>query len=425
MSRFGLFAIASSVWLAVAFTDPTAAQAQSEMAGKYAIVHAELHAGDGEVLKDATIEIAQGKVTKISKGRVASGYRAEQIIDAQGHPVTPGLTVVGSPLGLVEIELEDSTDDAEGRAEAVNAAVRAADGYNPESTAVAVATRAGVTSALIVPMGGLVQGTAAWVALDGRLRAAVRKPEVAVFVNLGFGGQQSVGGTRPRAISRLRELLDDARFFGTRRGAFDRRQMRNVRARRADLEQMVKVLDRTLPLVVDVDRAVDILRVLRLAEEYQFRLVLLGASEGWRVRTQLAEAKVPVVVRPLSNLPSGFSTLGSRYDNASLLHEAGVQVILTTPGAHDARMVRQEAGNAVAWGLPWEVALSAITRVPAEVFGVDGVGVVAVGTAANLVVWTADPFEVSSWAIHIFVNGQLLKRKNRQEQLFERYVNPM
>ncbi len=416
--------VLSALLLASAAMPSVQAQDAAADGATYAIVHAELHNGDGEVLRDATIEIRDGRISKVEVGGAPSGYAPEQVIDAKGHPVTPGLTVVGSPIGLVEIEAESSTDDAEGRPEAINASIRAADGFNPESTLIAVATRAGVTSAVVVPSGGLVQGTAAWVDLAGELRAALPNPEVAIFVDLGGGGQSHAGGTRPRALSRLRELLEDARLFKTRTGAFDRRQMRVVRASRADLEQMVKVLDRELPLVVHVDRAVDILRVLELAENYQLRLVLSGVREGWRVAADIAEAKVPVIVRPLSNLPSGFSELGSRYDNASLLHKAGVTIMLTAPGAHDARMIRQELGNAVAWGLPWEVALSAVTRVPAEVFGTANTGVVAPGNVADVVVWTADPFEVSSWASHVFIAGQLLKRKSRQERLFERYRDP-
>lgn len=417
-----VFALTWGLLAGHAGAQPTQAERPAE---RLVIVHAKLHRGDGAVIEDATIEIRDGSIVNVQSGAPPSGYAPEEVIDAQGGPVTPGFCVVGTSLGLVEIELEESTDDAHGHSDTVNAAIRAADGYNPESTTIAVASRAGLTDAVVVPSGGLVEGTAAWVDLGGDLGDAVQREEVAVFADLGDEGQSKTGGTRPRALSRLRELLEDTQLFRSRGAAFDRRQMRVVRARRADLEQMLKVLNRQLPLVVRVDRAVDILRVLKLAEQYRIRVVLAGVSEGWRVRNEIAVAKVPVIVRAFSNLPTGFSTLGSRYDNAALLNAAGVPLILTTPGAHDARMLRQEAGNAVAWGLPWEAALSAITRNPADVFGEKSVGTVDVGKAANLVVWTADPFEVTSWATHVIVDGRRLKRKSRQERLFDRYRQPM
>src|SRR5690606_7833988 len=122
----------------------------------------------------------------------------------------------------------------------------------------------------------------------------------------------------------------------------------------------------------------------------------IGAAQGWKVADALAEADVPVVVQPTANLPLGLDQLGARLDNAALLHAAGVRVGIAVLGeAHNVRNVTQEAGIAVAHGLPPEAALRAVTLELARIYGMDAhYGSLAPGKVANLVVWDGDPFEL-------------------------------
>src|SRR5690606_13619160 len=127
--------------------------------------------------------------------------------------------------------------------------------------------------------------------------------------------------------------------------------------------------------------------------------VISGGAEAWRVADELARANIPVVLNPLDNLPDDFDMLAARLDNAALLHEAGVRVVISSGHIHNARKNRQVAGIAVAHGLPWDVALAAITSTPAEIFGVSAArGRIAVGQPADLVLWSGDPLELSSLA---------------------------
>jgi imidazolonepropionase-like amidohydrolase len=245
---------------------------------------------------------------------------------------------------------------------------------------------------------------------------------VALHVSLGEGGAGAAGGARSLSLSRLREALDDARLYAQRRAAFDRRQMRESRVSRLDLERLSEALAGRLPVVVAVSRASDILRVLELAKAYGLRLVLQGAEEAWVVADAIAAARVPVIVQPFDNLPRGFERLGTRHDNAALLAAAGVDVIITTYGPHRAHTLRQEAGNAVARGLAWEQALSAVTLAPARALGIErDHGTVAAGRVANLVVWDGDPFELSTSAVHVLVRGREQSLRTRQDALVERY----
>ena len=141
---------------------------------------------------------------------------------------------------------------------------------------------------------------------------------------------------------------------------------------------------------------------------------------------EIAAAKVPVVLSALPNLPRAFESLGARLDNAALLAKAGVKIAISprARGDHFSRTLRLEAGNAVAHGLPWETALAAITRHPAEIFGGGGssdLGVLVAGREADLVVWTGDPFEPLSRAAHVFIGGREIPLRSRQTELFERY----
>ncbi|GAG22074.1 unnamed protein product, partial [marine sediment metagenome] len=182
------------------------------------------------------------------------------------------------------------------------------------------------------------------------------------------------------------------------------------------------VLAGEIPLVVQVDRASDILAVLRIAEEYGVRPVIRRGTEAWMVAEQLAERNVPVIVKPLTSLPAGFDRLGARFDNAAILHEAGVAVAVSSFQSHRAHNIGLEAGNAIRFGLPWEAALRAVTLTPAEIYGVaDRHGSIEAGKVGNLVVWSGDPFELSSRAEVVIIRGVRVPRESRQLELLERY----
>ncbi len=411
----------------VAAPAPASAQRRAAAAAPEtvtAIVGATLRPGAGPTLENATIVIRGERI--VSVAAAAAAPAGATVIDARGLVVTPGFVAAMTPIGLGEIELERSTMDVapEGEgADAVRAAFSAADAYNPLSTLIPVARLGGVTTAISTPEGGLVSGTAAWVDLAGRDPiAAVHAPRCSLHVDLGDRGVAAGGGSRASALTRLRELLDDARLYARSRAGYDRGQFRHSDTSRLDLERVGEALAGRVPVVVRVSRAADIVRVLALGAEYGLRVVLSDVEEGWMVADRIAAANVPVIVRPLTNLPERFSSLHARYDNAALLAAAGVRVILQTQGAWDVHNLRQEAGNAVAYGMSPDAALAGLTSVPAAVFGMDAdYGTVAPGRVASLVVWSGDPFELTTVARHVIVRGRDMPLRSRQTVLFERY----
>jgi imidazolonepropionase-like amidohydrolase len=164
-----------------------------------------------------------------------------------------------------------------------------------------------------------------------------------------------------------------------------------------------------------------LLAAVRLANEFKLRLVLVGASEAWMVAAELAQARVPVVVKPLTNIPS-FDSLGATLENPARLWRAGVSMALASFDTQNSRNLRQEAGNAIANGLDRDAALAAVTLAPARLWGVaDRVGSLDVGKDADLVVWSADPFELTSSADAVFIKGVEMSKDTRQKALLDRY----
>jgi imidazolonepropionase-like amidohydrolase len=250
--------------------------------------------------------------------------------------------------------------------------------------------------------------------------SVTRAPAVMVGL-LGEQGAAVAGGSRATAVLRLREILQDAKDYGLNRVAFNAAQRRDYARSRLDLEALQPVLKGQVPLAIQANRASDLLAAIRLADEFALRLVLVGASEGWMVAPQLAKAKVPVVVKPLTNIPS-FDSLGATLENAARLARAGVTVALASFDTQNSRNLRQEAGNAIANGMDRDAALEAVTLAPARLWGVaDRVGSLEPGKDADLVIWSGDPFEVTAGAERVFIKGVEVPLETRQRALLKKY----
>lgn len=388
-----------------------------------AIVGATVWTMDGAALEGATVLFRDGKIVAVGKDIEIPG-RARRI-DGAGKVVTPGFLDASTSLGLTEIDLgapatvEDRLDDPN----PIHAAFRAVDGLNPRSQLIAVTRMEGVTGVVARPQGGIVSGQSAWLRLAGAsIDEMVVAEPVAMQAMLGEEGRGAGGKTRGGAIRRLREALDDARLLRSRPGAADENRMRALSASRLDLLALGQVIDRKIPLVIRANQASDLQAALRLAREEKIRIVLEGAAEGWRVAGEIAAAKVPVLVQPMTNLPGSFESLGARYENAAMLEKAGVTVAIVTGDAHNVRKLRQGAGLAVANGMTRDGAMAAVTRTPAQIFGVDDrLGTLKKGMAADLVVWSGDPFELTTDPVHVFINGREIPRTSRQTDLLKRY----
>jgi imidazolonepropionase-like amidohydrolase len=389
-----------------------------------ALVGATIHTGVGPPLEHATLVIDGARVTAV--GAKVTPPPGAQVVDVSGGVITPGLVAIASRVGEVDIAYEPTS--VEGTlpepADPVRAALRVADTYNPAAFTVPIARTGGITAALVTPAGGQISGQAAWVELTPRdwLRRASAALVVAIPAESAGDDANAPMGARAAAFLRLREALSDARLYRSNRGPFLTNRLRALSVSAADLEVLDHALARDLPVLVLVDRAAEIRSVLSLAREFGLRVVLVGAAEAWEVADEIARADVPVVVDPLRALPESFSSLHARPDAAAILQRAGVKLILAELSSpHFAHRLRWAAGNAVAEGLPWDAALAAVTRVPAEVFGEPDTGVLRPGAAASLVLWNGDPLEVTTWAERMWIRGKEVSLETRQDLLTKRY----
>jgi imidazolonepropionase-like amidohydrolase len=345
-------------------------------------------------------------------------------IDGTGKTVTAGLIETSTHLGLVEIDLEETANDGRFTTQPteIHAAYRAVDAYNGRSVAIPVARTGGVTSAITGPSGGLVAGQAAWVSLADSVTplAPIRTP-AAMEVSLGRAAMAI--GSRGHTIERLRELFDDVDNYRRNRANFERNASRRLIAQRLDLEALIPVLDGRELVAIRADAEVDIRAALAIAAERRLHIAIVGGTEAWRVATELAAAKVPVLVDPTDNLPSDLGAIDVRDDNATILAKAGVAVAISTLGSQSAaRTIRQLAGIAVAQGLPWQAGLAAITEVPAQIYG-GGTerGTLERGKIADVVVWSGDPLELSSRAETVIIGGAVQSLTTHQTKLLDRY----
>lgn len=392
------------------------------VAGACALVGARVEIGDGRVLERANVLVRDGRIVDVTTAAPPAGL---PVLDVAGKTVTPGLFEASSNLGLVEVGAEKSSNDSVPGGALFTPAFRAADGFNASSLHVETAREEGVTAAIVRPDGGLLSGQGGLARLTGR---AVDGPDparpVALFGQVGAGAAEAAGGARGSVWLALRQLFDDARWYAANRAAVDRNAGRPLASSPLQLQALLPVLEGRLPLVLAADRASDLRAALAFAKEQKIRLAIEGGAEAWLLADELAAAKVAVIVAPSAQDPSSLDRMHARDDLAAVLHARGVLVVLTSSANElNLRRLRQEAGLAVAWGLPRDVALAAITGAPAKLYGLDGeLGLVAKGRRADLVIWSGDPLEHATVAERVLIGGIERDTHTRQRELAEKYL---
>ncbi|MEP7381213.1 MAG: amidohydrolase family protein [Gemmatimonadota bacterium] len=417
MTRISVLAAtaAAGVFMLLA---PRASEAQT-----IAITGGKVYPVSGPPIENGTVLVRDGRIVAVgSNVTIPADARR---VDATGKWVTPGIFNATTSLGLVEIGAVSETVDlsARGQGDGITPSLRVWEGFNSASPLLQVTRNDGITTAGIVPRGGLIGGQGAVIALgNGTLTDVLMKAPAVMFADIGSKGSDR-GASRAEVFARLRAVLTEAKDWPRRRARYDANGSRPLAARPMDLEALQPVLRGELPLAIDADRASDLLVALDIAKEFGIKLALTSAAEGWKVADRIAAAKAYVLVGALNNIPRDFSTLGARQENAAMLQQAGVRVIIAGGAdAFNARNVKYEAGVAVAFGMPWDAALRAVTLTPAELYGVaDRVGTLQPGRDATLVVWSGDPFELYTHADHVFVRGQEVQGPSRQDELMRRY----
>ncbi len=389
------------------------------------IRNARVHTVDSAGTLDGTdVHVRAGRIVAVGKGLAAPGT---QVVEAEGRALTPALFGGVTALGVEEVSLEPSTVDNV-YTPAVGASPQTAlprpefdvrPAFNPASMVIGVNRVEGIGFALVAPGAGgsIFAGIGAVARLDGRSEAFVDKSEI-LIIDLGSDAAAMSGSSRAAQYMLLEQSAREARP-GNRALRDSDYQLLTAAGR----EVLAEYLGGGR-IGFKVDRAADIRQVLAFARRTGSRAVIIGGSEAWKEAAALKASSTPVLLDALTNLPGSFDQLGATLENAARLHRAGVRFAFTQSGdaTHNARKVRQGAGVAVAYGLPWEAALAALTHSPAEIFGLGGqLGRIAPGYQADLVLWSGDPLEVTSVATAMWIEGRPQSMRSRQAELRDRY----
>lgn len=404
----------------LAYTSPAAAE-------DFVIVNATLAKGDGsEPIQQGVVIVDDNHVIYAGPQSGAGSFDTATVYDVAGGWVTPGLVATLTQLGLSDVGGVSESNDTRARGSRFGAALDVTPAINPLSEHITVHRAAGITRAATdtVPSAGIFGGQGAIIDL-GADGDAVTTPRAFQLVSLGETGARISGGSRVASFVDLANALHEADAYA--KGKWDGA---DAVLPRADAEALGPVLNGSQKLYVGVERASDIRAVLGLKASYpKLNLVLLGASEGWLVASEIADSGVPVIADGLDDLPAAFEELAATQSNIGRMVKAGVQVAINAAAMENPRNLNQYAGNLVALakvpgasGLSWGEALATITSVPAEISGLKGrAGVLAPGALADVVVWDNDPLELGSVPTMVFIEGVRQPLDSHQTRLRDRY----
>ncbi len=407
----------SALLLAAALATPAAAETVLINNGRV------VTNGAAGIIENGDVLIVDGRISAV--GANISAPRGARVVEAQGRFVTPGAFAAMSEVGLSEISGSGAPNDADVEGNLVSAAADAGRAFNPNVTAIPVTRIEGVTRAAIAPSadGSIFDGRGALVSMSGAPDSVFRERAFMV-VELGETGAGRTGGSRAALWPAFEAALRDAREYPGRYRSGQGGAVLNE----LDAAALQPFANGQGMFLVHVESAADIRRLIAFKRNNpRLRFAIHGGAEAWQVANELRASGIPVILDPLVNLPSSFERLSARLDNAVLLNRAGVKfAIAPAPGsvdAHQARLVLQLAGNAVANGLPWDVAFAAVSRGPAEIFGAGNLGRLERNYLADVVIWDGDPLQVTSAPTAVFIEGVEQSLTSRQTQLRDRY-NP-
>jgi len=391
----------------------TAASAQ-DLLVRNATVHTASARGS---LQNTDVLVQGGLVRAVGPG--LSAPAGVVVVEANGRPLTPALFGGITEIGIEEVSGESSTVDSTLKMgeQPLRPEFDVTLAYNPASVLIPVARLDGIgfTALGAATGGGFVAGQGGVMRLDGSADPIGPR---ALFLRLGAAASELTGQSRAAQWMLLQQMVDEARG----QVAADSPHALLTPAGRRTLARYLGGQGR---IVVDVDRAADIRQLLRWAAREKVKIAIAGGAEAWQLAPELAAAQVPVFVDALGNLPTSFDQIGASLENAARLQRAGVPVAFAQrdDASHNARKMRQLAGNAVANGLPWADGLAGLTRVPAQALGVaDQIGTIEPGKRADLVLWEGDPLDVAHYAEQVWLGGRAMPMRSRQTELRDRYL---
>ncbi len=399
------------------------------------IVNATVHTVSGETIEGGTVSFREGRIVAVGRG--LEPLDGAEVVDATGLHLYPGIIDANTAVGLTEISSVAASVDVSEVGD-VNPNVNTALAINPDSEYIPVTRANGLTHVVAAPSGGLVSGSSSLIRLDGwtweDLTAAtpvamhVRWPSFRIRRRSFFGPPPSAEDQkkqREERLERIADLFESARAYAKVKASSDANEL-EVNPR---LEAMLPVLDGTLPVVIHASEIRQLESAIEWAEKEGIRFTLAGSGDLWRIADTLRAKQIPVILTSVLSLPSRRDEpYDTAYTEAAKLAEAGVRFCFasngSTFGAAAVRHLPYHAAMAVAFGLPHDAAIRALTLSPAEILGVSAeLGSIEEGKSASLMLVDGDPLEIRTQVKALFIDGRPVEpTENRHFSLYEKYA---
>jgi len=396
-------------------------------------------------IENGVIVMDNGKITAVGAAKSVSIPKDARIIDVSGMTVYPGLIDSETSLGLTEISAEDSTNDLVELSDEIMPHMHVYDAFHAESELIPVTRVNGITNAIVAPESrDTLPGQDSFIQLDGpSAQEMLMLRDVAMPLN--FTGDQRRNRsfesakfpyTRMGMAAQLRQAFLDAQDYAQRLADYqkkktdfankaddkDKKEPPSPPKRDLKLEALLPYLQGQKPIVLAAEGPSDLETAVALAREFNLKFVLNHISHSQPVLDYVAALKAPVIVGPIYEDPEPDERYDAVYSLPAQLYKRGVKIAFASYEAHNVRNLPYQAGYAVAFGLPYDEALKAITLNPAEIWGVaDKLGSLDVGKMANLVVANGDPLDVTTDVKQVFIGGREIPMTNRQTRLRDEY----
>jgi imidazolonepropionase-like amidohydrolase len=388
------------------------------------------------VIENCAVVMEGAKITYVGAAAGAKTAKGANVIDAKGMTVYPGLIDSETHLGLTEIEADPMTNDLIEKSDEIMPHMHVYDAFHAETALIPVTRINGITNAIVAPANqDTLPGQDIFIQLDGR-----EQPDYMVLrdnaLPLNFTGEQRRNEsfdhakypmTRMGMAAQLRQTFIETQEYLNKLDEWNKKSDADKAKgsepkRDLKYESLVPYLQGKKPVVLAAETGSDIDTAVALAQEFKLRFVLNHVTHSQKVLDRIAALKVPVIVGPIYDMPRDDERYDAVYSLPAQLAKRGVKIAFASYDAHQSRNLPYAAGYAVAFGLPHDEALRAITLSPAEIWGVaDQLGSLDVGKTANVVVANGDPLDVKTDVKHVFIGGREVPLESRQTRLRDQY----
>lgn len=393
------------------------------------IVNGTVHVGNGQILTNTSVEIKDGKITNIGADLVVPAGALK--VDAKGKHVYPGLILANTTLGLLEVPSVRATIDATEIGD-YNASIRSIVAYNTDSKVINTLKTTGITLANVVPQGGIISGSSSVVQLDAwNWEDAAYASDNAIHMNMPalyirpnpyaamMGRQMQQEDPIKKGLQEIEEIKQ---FFREAKayGAQAQHDATNLK-----LQAVQGLFSKKQKLFIHCDVVREILAAIDFKKEFDFDVVLVGASESNQVAELLKQNSIPVVLNQMHALPTlADDGVDQPYSLPAQLQKAGVLFAINDEdGQQRGKNLPFQAGTAAAYGLSKEQALSSITLNAAKILGIEEkTGSIEKGKDANIVISDGDILDMRSNIINfVMIQGRVVNLTDKHKQLYERY----